>query len=271
MTFYGIIIFPPLATYHCVISTLNKLDFLLYMAVYKLFCLWRVFFFFPLNTLYNRLILLSIHVNWLILYLWICQSMYFSSESIPLIPWFLFFQCNIPVLKSHPIYLISVPSFLIYKMDFMNKLRAVICAWYLAQSLVCLLALAMAGTTWRWGPDMSSWVLMDFVMAFANRNDSLPSTGIFLPSLIVLWLWTLSWHVNLLTTLKSVMLERLSVAFLGPLSQLSWDSIHFHQDNPVSISLGSSRFSLLPAEHHRKPCSCFTPQKNFLPKLYMSS
>ena len=38
----------------------------------------------------------------------------------------------------------------------------------------------------RWGPDMSSLVLMGFVMAFANRNDSLPSIGSFLPSLIVL-------------------------------------------------------------------------------------
>lgn len=38
----------------------------------------------------------------------------------------------------------------------------------------------------RWGPDMSSLVLMGFVMAFANRNDSLPCIGSFLPSLIVL-------------------------------------------------------------------------------------
>lgn len=101
MTFYGMIIFPPLAPYHCFISTLNKLDFLLYVAVYKLsFCLWRGFFFFSLNTLYNRLMLLLIHVNWFILYLWIYQSMYFSSESIPLIPWFLFFFSAISQFRS---------------------------------------------------------------------------------------------------------------------------------------------------------------------------
>ena len=123
----------------------------------------------------------------------------------------------------------------------------------------------------RWGPDMSSLVLMGFVMAFANRNDSLPSIGSFLPSLIVLWLSTVSWHVNLLTALESVVLEGLRVAFKAHCLRWAWDSIHVHQDNPVSISLGSSRFSLLPAEHHRKPCSGFTPQKNFSPKLYMGS
>lgn len=147
------------------------------------------------------------------------------------------FSVEYPRLKSHPIYLISVPSFLVYKMDFMNELRAVICAWYLAQSLVRLLALAMAGTSWRWGPDMSSWALMGFVMAFANRNDSLSSTGSFLQSLITLWLWTQSWHVNLLTTLESVMLERLSVIFMVHCLSWAWDSIHFHQDNLLASVL----------------------------------